>query len=75
MLSLLPPRPPELVHLVEHLDSTPLSCALFRIWTDHDPTLSRVRKCTLRKWVQEEWPTEEQKDNQTFNPTTGGWMS
>ena len=49
------PRPPELVHLVEHLDSTPLSCTQIRIWTDRDPTLSRVRK-----WVQEGWPAQDQ---------------
>ena len=47
------PQPPELVHLVEFLDSTPLSCTQIRVWTDHDPTLSRVRK-----WVQEGWPAQ-----------------
>ena len=46
------PRPPELVHLVEHLDSTPLTCRQIKVWTNHDPTLSRVKK-----WVQEGWPT------------------
>ena len=30
------PRPPELVHVMEHLDSTPLTCTQIRIWTDHD---------------------------------------
>ena len=38
------PQPPELVHLVEYLDSTPLSCTQIRTWTDHDPILSRVRR-------------------------------
>lgn len=52
------PRPPELVHLVEHLDSTHLSCTQIRTWSDHDPTLSRVRK-----WVQGGWPTEDQIDD------------
>ena len=46
------PRPPEVVHLVEQLDSTPLSCSQIRIWTDRDPTLSRVKW-----WVQEGWST------------------
>lgn len=38
------PRPPELVHLVEFLDATPLSSSQIRVWTEHDPKLSRVRK-------------------------------
>ena len=52
------PRPPELVHVVEHMDSTHLSCSQIRRWTDHDPTLSRVRK-----WVQEGWPAQEQSND------------
>ena len=52
------PRPPELVRLVEHLASTPLSCTKIRLLTDHDPILSRIRK-----WVQEGWPTREQSVN------------
>ena len=56
------PRPPELVHLVEFLDSTPLFCTQVRVWTDHDSTLSRVRK-----WVQEEWPAQVCTDEQ-FQP-------
>ena len=57
------PRPPEIVHLVEHLDSTPLSCTQIRIWTDHDPTLSRVRK-----WVQEGWPAQDQNVTPDLQP-------
>jgi transposase InsO family protein len=57
------PRPPELVHLMEHLDSTPLSCTQIRIWTDHDPILSRVRK-----WVQKGWPAQDQEDKQDLQP-------
>ena len=57
------PRPPELVHLMEHLDSTPLTCTQIRIWTDHDPTLSRVRK-----WLQEGWPAQDQTDKQDLQP-------
>ena len=45
------PRPPELVHLVDFLDSTPLSHTQIKLWTDHDPILSRVKK-----WVQTGWP-------------------
>ena len=57
------PRPPDLVHLTEHLDSTPLSCTQIRMWTDHDPTLSRVTK-----WVQDGWPAPDQKDKQDLQP-------
>ena len=51
------PRPLELLHLVKYLDSTPLSSSQIRVWTDHDPTLSRVRK-----WTQEGWPVRTQRD-------------
>ena len=51
------PRPPELVRLVEYCDSTPLTSSQIRVWTDHDPTLSKVRK-----WVQEGWPARAQGD-------------
>jgi hypothetical protein len=39
--------PSELVHLVEHLESTPLSCKQIKLWTDHDTTLSRIRTWVL----------------------------
>ena len=51
------PRPPELVNLVEYLDSTPLSCTQIRAWTDQDPIHSKVRK-----WVQEGWPAHQESD-------------
>ena len=38
------PKPPELVCLVEYLDSTPLTSSQIRVWTDHDPALSKVKK-------------------------------
>ena len=56
-------QPPELVHLVEYLDSTPLTCTQIRIWTDHDPILSRVRR-----WVQEGWPAQDQRNQVEFQP-------
>ena len=57
------PQPPELVHLVEYLDSTPLSCTQIRTWTDHDPILSRVKR-----WVQEGWPAQDRR-NLTICPS------
>ena len=57
------PRPPELVHLVEHLNTTPLSWKQIRIWTDHDPTLSRVRKL-----VQEGWLEQDRLDDPDLQP-------
>ena len=57
------PQPPELVHLVEYLDSTPLSCTQIRTWTDHDPILSRVRR-----WVQEGWPAQDRRNQEDLQP-------
>ena len=57
------PRPPELVHLVEYLDSTPLSSRQIKRWTDQDPTLSQVRQ-----WVQEGWPERHNKSQQDLSP-------
>ena len=52
------PRPPELVHPVEYLDSTPLTSSKIRVWTVHDPILSKVMK-----WVQEGWPARAQTES------------
>ena len=57
------PKPPELVHLVEHLNTTPLSWKQIRIWTDHDPTLTRVKKL-----VQDGWPASEGLNNPDLQP-------
>ena len=48
------PQPAEVVHLMEHLETTPLSSTQIKSWTDTDPILSRVR-C----WVQEGWPERD----------------
>ena len=45
------PQPAELIHLMEHLETTPLSGAQIKTWTDRDPILARVRR-----WVLEGWP-------------------
>ena len=48
------PQPAELIHLMEHLSTTPLTSAQIKAWTDSDPTLSQVRR-----WVKEGWPEHE----------------
>ena len=45
------PQPAEVVHLMEHLSTTPLSSSHIKTLTDADPSLSRVRRL-----VQEGWP-------------------
>ena len=45
------PQPAEVVHLMEHLSTTPLSSQHIKTLTDVDPSLSRIR-CL----VQEGWP-------------------
>ena len=48
-----PPKPPEVVHLMEYLDTTPVTSKQIGDWTDHDPVLSKVRGWTLSGWPQE----------------------
>ena len=57
------PRPPDVVHLINYLDSTPLSSAQIRVWTDNDPTLHVVRRR-----VQEGWPAEDKEDRKDLLP-------
>jgi len=57
------PRPPEVVHLINYLVSTPLSSSQIRVWTDIDPTLHVVRGL-----VQEGWPAEDKEDRQYLLP-------
>jgi transposase InsO family protein len=52
------PRLSELVHLVEHLEFTLISCKQIKLWTDHDTTLSRIRT-----WVLEGWPDKGSTDD------------
>ena len=48
------PQPAELIHLMEHISTTPLSSAKIKAWTDSDRTHFRVGQ-----WVQEGWPDQE----------------
>lgn len=62
------PRPAEVVHLMEHLDTTPLSSQQIRLWTNQDPILSKVKD-----WVLSGWPTptkDETDESQEILPYT-----
>ena len=48
------PRPAEVVHLMEHLDSSPVTSAQIKTWTTRDPILSKVRRLVQRGWPQRE---------------------
>ena len=57
------PKPPEVVHVMEQLDSTPISSRQIRQWTDKDPILAKVRRR-----VQDGWPDQEEERGQDFLP-------
>ena len=48
-----PPKPQEVVHLMEYLDTTPVTSKQIGDWTDHDPVLSKVKDWTLSGWPKE----------------------
>ena len=48
------PQPAEVVHLMEHLSTTPLSSSRIKSLTDGDPTLSRVHRLVLEGWSDQE---------------------
>ena len=54
---------PEIIHLMEHLTTTPLSCTQIKLWMDCDPTLSKVRQ-----WVQEGWPDTDAETSEELQP-------
>ena len=57
------PQPAEVIHLMEHLSTTPLSSSQIKLWTDSDPTIAKVRQ-----WVLEGWPdsTETSEELQPY---------
>lgn len=57
------PRPAEVVHLMEHLDTSPVTSSQIRTWTDNDPTLSKVKG-----WVQSGWPDRERGVTEELRP-------
>ena len=59
-----PPQPGEVILLMEHLNSTPLTSDKIKEWTTKDPVLSKVKA-----WVQTGWPdgmTSVQQELQPF---------
>ena len=44
------PHPPEVVLLMEHLDSSPVCATDIKKETSHDPVLSRVLQFVLNGW-------------------------
>ena len=61
------PQTAEVVHLMEHLASTPLTSAQINMWTDQDSILSKVRQ-----FVLDGWP--EREETKTCHRTSkGGW--
>ena len=52
------PRTPEVAHLINYLDSTPLPNDQIRVWTNNDPVLSAVRRR-----VQEGWPERDAEEH------------
>ena len=55
-----PPIAPEVVHLMEFLDTSPVSSKHIRLWTDRDSLLSKIRR-----WILSGWP-EKEKEMQPF---------
>ena len=53
------PDPPEMVLLMEHLASTPVSAQQIKRLTDRDPVLSEVKKFVLQGWPLRSDPMSE----------------
>ena len=45
-----PPKPAEVVHLMEYLDTSPVTSSQIRLWTDQDPVLAKVKGWILTGW-------------------------
>ena len=45
------PTPPEVIHMMELIDTTPVSVSQIRTQTAHDPTLSRVKELVMNGWT------------------------
>ena len=54
----LTPKPKELIHLMEYLDTSPTTSMQIKQWTDRDPELSKVRD-----WILSVWPEKEVTDD------------
>ena len=52
------PKPAEVVHLMEYLDTTPISSNQIRCLTERDPELSIIREWILKGWPDSDVGTE-----------------
>ena len=50
------PIPGEAVVVMEHLDTTPVAAKQVRLWTQHDPVLSKVLQFVLQGWPEQVAP-------------------
>ena len=57
------PTPPETVHLMEHLASTPVTASQIKLHTDRDPLLSKVKQ-----FVQQGWPDRVNSESTDMQP-------
>lgn len=53
------PKPADVVHLLEYLDTTPISSTKIQVWTGQDPILAKVRDRILSGWPERGDGTEE----------------
>ena len=53
-----PPKPAEVVYLMEYLDTSPVTSNQIWRWTEKDPVLAKVKH-----WIESGWPTEAPEDD------------
>ena len=44
------PVPGDIIHLIEHINTSPVDAAKLRLWTDRDPVVSQVNQFLLNGW-------------------------
>ena len=54
-----PPAPAEVVHLMEYLNTSPVTSTQIRNWTEQDTHLSKVKY-----WIQRGWPDEQPREKE-----------
>ena len=55
-----PPKPAEVIHLMEYLDTSPVTSARIKSWTEHDPILAKVKAMILTGWPAQTTSIEEE---------------
>ena len=53
-----PPKPAEVVYVMEYFDTSPVTSSQIRRWTEKDVVLVRVKH-----WIQSGWPKEAPEDD------------